>query len=522
MNKFNTNHSDRQQRKFDYNDDIQEARNIWHARKKELLEVKERLGYDVSVSVEAFLKILPDASAMVEVTSQLLMLQKKFEELEEDRQRLWAEELVVEELNKHHAVVHTDQFYVLTEKTNPVFNGNDFTLESKQSFKSLYENKLVQCPDDKMRSKADIWLKSPARREFLGIIFDPKQDVIGYYNLWKGFAKEPKEGDCSKYWDHVFTNICNKNNTVYVFVRKWMAFVFQYPDEVHTALVLCGSQGVGKNSFVEPIGTLLGQHYVLLSSISELVSHFNYHLKHAVLIHANEALWGGDRRDIGLLKAMITERTCLIEGKGKDRFMVRNFKHVILSSNEQWPVHLDPDDRRFFVLKISDEHKENHQYFAAIEEQLKAGGYEALLFDLLNERLEGFSPRVMPENVSAFDIKIRSACPSHKYVYEALIEGCFDIGVESPGMVWQDLKVKDVFDDYCAWCKTNGEKNVNKELFSKELQKLIPSIKIIRPREGGKRPRKYCFPDFDVARMEFCKLYKAGNTIWKVEEFDDN
>ena len=227
----------------------------------------------------------------------------------------------------------------------------------------------------------------------------------------EGIRKGTLEGDCSKYWEHVFTNICNKNPKTYLFVRKWLSSIFQHPDDVHTALVLCGSQGTGKNSFVEPLGVLLGQHYVLLSSISELVSHFNYHLKHAVLIHANEALWGGDRRDIGTLKAMITERTCLIEGKGKDRFMVRNFKHVILSSNEDWPVHIDRDDRRFFVLGISNEHKEDHQYFAAIEEQLKSGGYEALLFDRQNENLDGFNPRVLPENISAFDIEKTSGLP---------------------------------------------------------------------------------------------------------------
>ena len=138
-----------------------------------------------------------------------------------------------------------------------------------------------------------------------------------------------------------------------------MAYVFQRPDKVHTAIVICGSQGVGKNSFVEPLGILLGSHYVLLNNIFELVSNFNFHLKNAVLIHANEAFWGGNKKEIGTLKAMITEETCLIEGKGKDRIMVKNYKHVIMSSNEDWPVHLDPDDRRFYVLRVSKNHKED-------------------------------------------------------------------------------------------------------------------------------------------------------------------
>lgn len=321
------------------------------------------------------------------------------------------EAAVIDELNRKHAAITLDQFYILTEKENSIFGGIDFSLEGKQSFKNQYENKIIKCSDEKIRTKAEVWLKSDKRREFKGIEFDPTKigNVNDYYNLWRGFSKESKKGDCSKYWAHVRDNICNGNASTYNFVRKWLAFVFQRPDEVHTALVLCGSQGVGKNSFVEPLGVLLGNHYVLLSNITELISNFNYHLKYAVLIHANEALWGGNRKEIGTLKAMVTEKTCLIEGKGKDRIMVKNFKHIILSSNEDWAVHLDPDDRRFFVIRVSEKHKEDHEYFASIQQQLNTGGYEALLYDLLNEDLTGFNPRQFPNNNEAFDIKMRSA-----------------------------------------------------------------------------------------------------------------
>ena len=521
MSNFNKPQKTNQQKKKQNQAQLKAFRKDWELKKIALLEEKAKIGFS-NLSIDAFAKLLPPThESPTDVLSAFLKLQSNFKELENERQILWAEDLVVEELNKKHAVIHTDQSYILTEKPNPVFGGMDFTLESKQSFKTQFENKMVQCADGRMRTKAEIWLKSPLRREFCGIIFDPMQNVPGQFNLWKGFARNPQKGDCSKFWDHVLTNICSNNQNAFWFVRKWLAMIFQHPDEVHTALVLCGSQGTGKNSFVEPLGVLLGQHYVLLSSLSELTSHFNFHLKHAVLIHANEALFGGDRRDIGTLKSMITERTCLIEGKGKDRFMVRNFKHVILSSNENWPLHLDADDRRFFVLNVSPAHKEDHAYFAEIDQQLKNGGFEALLFDLLNEDLANFNPRALPENIGAFDIKLRSANSAQKYVFEALLEVGLGIIGAGEGGVWQDIGVKDVFEDYCVWCKSNGERNVNKEIFSKELQRLIPSTTIFRPNEDGKRPRKYKLPDLKTARSEFCKAYKAGDAIWREEECED-
>lgn len=424
---------------------------------------------------------------------------------------------VVEELNKKHATIKLDQVYYLTETINPVFGYDDFTLESKQSFKNYYENKIVILPSGKNKTKADIWLKHESRREFDGIIFNPVKEghSNNYYNLWKGFSKNSKKGNCSLFWQHVKENICNNNQEAYTFVRKWTSSVFQHPDEVHTGLILCGSQGIGKNSFVEPLGNLLGQHYVLLSNVSELVSNFNYHLKYAVLIHANEALWGGNRKEIGTLKAMITEKTCLIEGKGKDRIMVPNFKHVILSSNEDWPVHLDRDDRRFFVLSVSEAHKEDHAYFKAIQDQLDKGGYEALLYDLLHEDLSGFNPRRFPDSAGAFHIKLQSAKSIDKYVYDALTYGCFDVGNPTPNGIWKNEMSKgSVYTDYKAWCSHNGERQLANSVFGKSFRKLLPSVSDGRPHVDQVKVCTYNFPSLTKTREEFEKAFKATKEIW--------
>lgn len=492
-----------------YQQKIDSAQAAWLEEEKELTKQKTALGC-ADVSWNEFLKADPNDRLDSPARSEIIALQEQYTTLSEQQRTLWSESAVVEEFNKKHAVVHTGQTYILTEKVH-ILGGIDFSLEGRQSFRNFYEDETAQCADGKWLSKADIWLKSPHRRKYKDIIFDPTivGPVNGYYNLWKGFNnREAKQGDCSKYWAHVQNNICSGDEKTYRYVRKWLAYIFQHPDEVHTALVLCGSQGVGKNSFVEPLGELLGSHYVLLSSISELVSNFNYHLKNAVLIHANEALWGGNRKEIGTIKAMITEKTCLIEGKGKDRIMVKNFKHVILSSNEDWPVHLDADDRRFFVLRVSEECKENHAYFGALEQQLENGGYEALLYDLLTEDLKDFNPRVIPPSPNAFDIKLRSQNSSYRYLYEVLTGGGFTISSDTDRPVWQpEIPKSSVYEDYLAWCPQNGEEKVSKELFGKTLKKLIPSTEDRRP-GGSSRHRYYKLPPLKQAREEFCKAFK--------------
>ena len=135
-------------------------------------------------------------------------------EISDTASREEIEESVVEELNKKHAVVHTDQFYILTEKHDPVMGGVNFSLESKQSFLNTYENQIVYLPKGKPKNKAQIWIKHQKRRQFEGIIFHPQPKEIegNYYNIFRGFSVEPKKGSCEKYKEHTRTVICSNNS----------------------------------------------------------------------------------------------------------------------------------------------------------------------------------------------------------------------------------------------------------------------------------------------------------------------
>lgn len=226
---------------------------------------------------------------------------------------------------------------------------------------------------------------------------------------------------------------------------------------------------------------------------------------------------GGNKKELGVLKAMITEEVSVIEGKGKDRIMVRNFKHVIISSNEPWPVHLDRDDRRFLVLQVSDKYKEGQAYFAALKRQLDNGGLEALLYDLLHEDLSGFDPRALPQNTAAFSVKLHSAQSTEKYIYEALRTECFDVGNATPSAEWPTaISTESVYSDYRAWCDKQDIRLETKEQLGTSIKRLIPSAEKRKPRnDSGRRCQQYEFPELTRAREEFQKAFKAGPAIWE-------
>jgi len=435
-----------------------------------------------------------------------------------EQQKEAIEAAIVNELNRTLAIVHTSSTYILIEKGDA-----EFVLDSKTSLLILYENQVIpELSNEKaMKSitKARVWLKSPHRRTFQNIVFNPK--IAGHYdgnfNIWKGFAIKPVKGDCSLFWDHVKTIICSGKEPHYTYVRKWLAHLIQKPWIIATALVLRGKQGTGKGTFVEAIGKLLGSHYAPLANLDQILGRFNSHLKHAILILADEAIWGGHKKEVGALKSLITEPRLFIEAKGKDGYWIDNFKHLIISSNEDWAVHLDPDDRRFFVLDVSAERKEDFEYFDQVRKQLENGGYEALMYDLLHEDLTKFDPKVMPENYAGFDMKLESASSIDRFIYASLKEGCWDHANIGPSADLKDLKIDHFYDNYKTWCEREKQIILRKEQVGKRLRAIIPGMKAKRtPREESPtRSFIYMFPPLGECRLSFQKFYKQNMEIWE-------
>ena len=424
------------------------------------------------------------------------------------------EDLVVDELNKTLAIVHTTSMYILIEKGE-----TEFVLDTKSSLLNLYENQIVSVGKS-FKTKAQIWLKSPRRRTYNYIVFDPKRPghYEDKYNIFKGFAVSPTQGDCSLFWEHVRYIICGGNEEHYLYVRKWLAHLIQHPWIISTALVLRGKQGTGKGVFVHAIGELFGPHYAHLSSLERILGRFNSHLKNAVLIFADEALWGGNKKEVGPLKALVTEPKLFIEGKGKDGYWVDNYKHLIAASNENWAVPLDPDDRRFFVLEVSQDRKEDFSYFDAITQQLKHGGYEALMYDLQHEDIIGFDPKKMPQNNAGFDMKLQSTSSIDRYVYESLKEGCWDHYCQLPDVELKNLSIQEFYSRYKLWCEEENQHSLIKEQVGRRIKELIPQIEVKRGsrKEGPKRPNQYIFPPLEVCRQSFEKFYKQSSHIWEL------
>lgn len=436
----------------------------------------------------------------------------------------------IEKLNQKHAIVHTGQTYILTEKYDPELKRETFHLESVASFNTAYANKI----ENKV-SISKQWIAHPARREFMGgIIFDPKKPghYETYYNLFRGFVTKAKKGDCSLFWKLVLHGLCAGSEVKFTYVKRWLAHLFQKPwDKPGTAIVFRGSQGIGKDTFVEMVSALIGDHFIALCSMEQLTGRFNGHLKDALLVYANEAIWGGDKKAVGALKSMITDKLQPIEMKNKDLIQVRCYKRLLIGSNEDWVIPADLDDRRFFVVNCSDKFKENTEFFGKLRDQMANGGLQALMNDLISEDLSSWHPRTMPENLDNWDIKVRSMKSSERYIYEQLRHRRYRVSVGGTSDDdWceesKEVEKDKIYQDYVSSCEDpsivgkRGETETNVSFWIK-VKKLIGPVETCKgkvrtnPNTGREeRPPIVILPSLDEARRRFQKNTKSTEEIW--------
>lgn len=288
---------------------------------------------------------------------------------------------------------------------DPVLNRSYYDRLSAADLRLLYLNDPVFVGnDDKgnpvLKPSAEIWLRHKDRRQYRGgVIFDPSGKHVrpDMLNLWQGFAVKPRPGTWERLKRHVFTVLCGSRQELYDYLMNWMARLMQHPaQQGEVAVVMRGGEGTGKGTLAKVLRHILGQHGMAISNSKHLTGNFNGHLRDCVFLFADEAFYAGDPSHVGVLKSIITEPHLTIEAKYANAVQMPNFLHLMMASNEEWVVPASLESRRFLVLEASGAHVSDFQYFAAIWEEMEAGGYEAMLFDLLHHDLTGFNVRRVP------------------------------------------------------------------------------------------------------------------------------
>ena len=356
------------------------------------------------------------------------------------------------------------------------------------------------------KNTGEAWLKNRnANVCYQGVTFYPVD--ADYYgdrlNTYYGFGFDPiacPSDDIQLWLDHVFNVICSADQVIYEYLLNWCAHMVQKPEEKPcVAVILKAVQGTGKGTFVDPLGQIMGSHYLYADNPEVVAGRFNGAMENKLLVFADEAFFGS-KKATNKLKSKITEPYCTIERKGIDVIMVRDFSRIIMASNNDNIVHIEADERRYLYIEVSENKKQDLDYFKPLRDQIKSG-YLAprLLHFLKNRDISQFNPHNVPKTAALMDEKLDNLEPFDRFVYVILSNGEMVRNAAWPS--WIPTEV--LQDHFKNWADSE-----HLQLYGNTARKLgralsKAGISRERKRNGTEREYAYKFPPLDDARAKF-------------------
>ncbi|NDW45276.1 bifunctional DNA primase/polymerase [Ruegeria sp. PrR005] len=413
----------------------------------------------------------------------------------------------IRELNDRFALVRMGSKVVIAEFRR---NG-DIDFIGTSSFRELFANRKHGGT-----TLGSAWMMHSARRTYEGgLVFKPEgsvpQDTL---NLWTGWGQKPDpDADCSLIVQHIEKTVAagNKKHADYIF--SWLADIIQNPGQKPgVALVLKGKKGVGKDTVAEIMKMIIGrQHCAHVPASERLTGRFNSAFATAILIHVEEAIWGGHRESKGVVQSLITSPEMPLERKNVDTVQIDSFCRLLFTTNESWAVPATADERRYAVFEVSPCHRNDRQYFDALYDQIMNGGLNGFLAFLESWKTpEGVEIRNPPQTKGLMEQKLSGLRGTDRWWYEVLCEGDLpygesDVEDEPWEKTTQVVRKEDLRREYEAWMQQRRYQGeiMGPAEFGEALKTLCAGVSSYRPSEDGKRPWKYRFPDLKECRSAF-------------------
>lgn len=194
---------------------------------------------------------------------------------------------------------------------------------------------------------------------------------------------------------------------------QWLAHIFQHP-EVRPSwhLMLPSIAGVGKGFLLEEIMHPLLRHTAVINSFSKLTGQFSTVCEDNLLVLLDDCKAKSEATTTAI-KSLMSEERAFVERKNQQGAMVKIFVRFILASNEAKPLHLDEDERRWFVctrLAHRDNAKETQQFIQRLYDWLQLPGsldkvYNWFMAYDLNDPVKGiFNPKHVAQSATLKEI----------------------------------------------------------------------------------------------------------------------
>jgi hypothetical protein len=310
-----------------------------------------------------------------------LLKQREAEEL------LTTIELRVKEWEKTHFKIINKGVYVIAEENVPII------FKTKKQLSESYEHvEDVQITPIFSQPFIDYWTKNnPYIRSYDDMNIYPNMSKCpkNIYNLWVPFAGECYKGEYIKnleglnfFRNHILI-LCNYDNNVADYFEKWIAQMIQYPDVKTICPVLISNEGSGKGTLLKLLSLLLGtsKYFETTNPNRDVWGNFNSIMSECFLVNLNELTKADTIESLGKIKGLITDDALTINQKGAIQYKITSYHRFIVTSNNADPVPTQKGDRRFIVIRSSDDKKGDHEYFTQANNYMKDESVLRTIYD---------------------------------------------------------------------------------------------------------------------------------------------
>lgn len=270
------------------------------------------------------------------------------------------------------------------------------------------------------------------------------------FNLYRGpVIAHGDAGEAQPWLDHI----------AYVYpdeaqhIVRWFAHRVQRPGEkINHALVFGGSQGIGKDTLLEPIKHAVGPWNLQEVSPAQVVGRFNGFIK-SVILRVSEArdLGGSDRfafYDHMKTYTAAPPEVLLCDEKQLREHSVFNVMGVIITTNHKADgIYLPPDDRRHFVAWSERTRADfSEQYWRELYGWYESGGYGHVAAYLATLDISDWNPKAPPPQTAAWhDIVSANRAPENGELADALE------ALGNPPAVTIGMLAEKACDDFRMW-----------------------------------------------------------------------
>ena len=373
-----------------------------------------------------------------------------------------SEDLIIDLFNSNHSVVRHGSKTLICEETYDHKENKIFEFSQIAQMKFFYSNLIFTYKAGKKTNEInlfDFWMKSIKRKEYYGIVFDPScKSNNCFLNMWEGFNVHALNGvdKIQNILFHLKNIVCNSDENNYLYLIAWVSQMIQQPEIKSGVMIALRSdeRGTGKSTLSVLLEKILGNHAIRIQDSKHLIGSFNNHLANKILVTIEEAFWSGSEKDAGKLRTMVTDSTITIEAKGRDVIEIDSYHRFLMCTNNEWTVPAHREERRYFVLDVSNKKKSNTAYFKKLYNEINNEVSIGQFFNYLkNFDITKFDLRKAP-STEALQEQIRQSMKTHEKWLEHILE---DGSIESYEKTYDLNQIRIIpkssfYDSYIRYC----------------------------------------------------------------------